>query len=70
MPNGGHVLKDDICLSYYGRRSCSDHFCKNDLSSDKWFQRRTFLSYNAKQQHSLMAMFLIFNVFCRLLIFF
>ena len=32
-------LKDQICFSFFGRRSFSDHFYQIILNNDHWFQR-------------------------------
>ena len=40
MPPGWHVLMDQLRLSYFDRRSFSDHFYQIIFNSDPWSHRR------------------------------
>ena len=45
-PTGDHVLIDQICLSYFGRRSLSDHSYRIILNSGHRFQIRTLFKFS------------------------
>ena len=44
-PPGSHVLTDQICLSFFCRRSSDDHCYQIILNSDHLFQRRIFKGF-------------------------